>query len=292
MDLLLETPSRVLRRIKENDDRNADLPALPSFSFADVDPSSSASFRHSPSTIRDAKGFSESELSEDDEDNDSQPTPMPIAKQQPRSQQQPQTPQWSTPGQATPVHGDRTVRRPTPGSSGSRVRFAHSVMTRSFSASRVEAEEGSIDASRISYVDGEEQPDDLQSRDTSRSSNRYPPTDPGDRSRSFSGSSSSGRQPSEVDLNDSREYDYSHSRSRESNPAVYREDEDFQEGISLVNALQPVSPSGSPPPAALDASKSKSFNEYEASVRSEQRVRMIDAQNAHGSTPNDVDLVL
>ncbi|KAG8949436.1 hypothetical protein FRC04_008535 [Tulasnella sp. 424] len=274
MDLLLETPSRVLRRIKENDVRNADLPALPSFSFADVDPStSSASFRQSPSTIRDAKGFSESELSEDDDDNDSQPTPMPIVKQQPRSQQhQPQTPQWSTPG-----HGDRTVRRPTPGSSGSRVRFAHSVMTRSFSASRVEGEEGgSIEASRISYVDTEEQPDDLQSRDTSRSSNRYPPTDPGERSRSFSGSSSSGRQPSEVDLNDSREYDYSHSRSRESNPAVYREDEDFQEGISLVNALQPVSPSGSPPPAALDASKSKSFAEYETSMRSEQRASPFD----------------
>ncbi|KAG8922965.1 hypothetical protein FRC01_013393, partial [Tulasnella sp. 417] len=274
MDLLLETPSRVLRRIKENDVRNADLPALPEFSYGDVDPSVSASFRHTPSTIRDAKGFSESELTDDDDDHDSQPTPMPVAKQQGRAQHA----NWSTPVQATPVHGDRTVRRPTPGSSGSRVRFAHSIMTRSFSASRVEGEEaGSFDASRISYVDGVEQPDDLQSRDTSRSSNRYPPTDPGDRSRSFSGSSSSGRQPSEVDLNDSRAYDdYSHSRSRESNPAVYQDDEDFQEGISLANALQPVSPSGSPPPAALDASKSKSFVEYEASMRSEQRASPFD----------------
>ncbi|KIO29893.1 hypothetical protein M407DRAFT_226032 [Tulasnella calospora MUT 4182] len=129
----------------------------------------------------------------------------------------------------------------------------------------------------VVLTNGSQQPDDLQSRDTSRSSNRYPPTDPGERSRSFSGSSSSGRQPSEVDLNDSRVYDdFSHSRSRESNPVVYQEDEDFQEGISLANALQPVSPSGSPPPAALDASKSKSFGEYETSMRSEQRASPFD----------------
>ncbi|KAG8985046.1 hypothetical protein FRB90_004976, partial [Tulasnella sp. 427] len=281
MDLLLETPSRVLRRIRENDDRNADLPALPSFSYADVDPSSSASFRQSPSTNRDAKGFSESEITDEDEDdNGSQPTPMPGKPQLRAHQHHQHLPQWSSPVTATPVN-DKTVRRQTPGSSGSRVRFAHSITTRSFSASRVEGGDGSLDASRISYVDAEEQPDDLQSRDTSRSSYRYPPSDSGDRSRSFSAgssASSAGRRPfEEVDLNDSRAYEYSDlERSRQSNPAVYQDEEDFQEGISLANALQPVSPSGSPPPAALDASKSKSFGEYEASIRSEPKASPFD----------------
>lgn len=271
---ILETPSRVLRRIKENDAGFDDLPDLPSVSFDDIEPSVSASitYRRSTRGLGTAKGFSESEGTSEEEDDEELPTTrqsLPVTAKP-----------WSTPVQSTPIAGagNRTARRQTPGSSGSRVRFANSIMTRSFGTSRVEGEQGSFDVSKISYVDAEEEGPYVENTSHERENSNSLQRSGGSSHRSSSRSASgdqfhTAKDMEEVDLNDTHEYEYSHSRSGGSAPAVYNpgDEDEIQEGLSILSALQPVSRSGSPLPGT-DASRSKSFGDVETSFRSDRKV--------------------
>lgn len=249
----------MLRRIRENEARNAELPSLPSISFEDDDLSASASFHRSQNVLH-PHAFSESEVTTEDEDGG--PTPGPQSKR------------FSSPSQETPVPAHRPTRRETPGSSGSRVRFSKAIMTRSFLAARSD-QSGSVDASRVSFVDGE----DVLDAGTSRSSRQTDPVEDQERSHSSSSgsrSSSSIKQIPEANFNDTRDYEFERSRSRELDPQVYsgEEEEHGGEGISIADVIDVVDAAGVP--GSDDASRTKSYVEYESVVKavSEPRVRI------------------
>lgn len=269
-----ETPSRVLRRIRENEARNDDLPSLPSLSYIDEEASHSVSMSIHRSAGKFAtKGFSESEDTEGDEDDGE--TPGPPAQQR----------RFVSPVEATPVPNGRNAarRQPTPGSSGSRVRFSNSIHTRSFNASRREADL-SNDTSKTSYVDevqgveySTEQDQDSRASNQRSSVGRpersqYQEYEPSvNHSRSQGSASNSSKQLSEVGVNDTREYEYSHSRSGDSVPDIYlpqSDDEDqVREGISFVNASGVISSRDVSEPRA------RSYVDHESIVKFEPRVR-------------------
>lgn len=214
MDVMLETPSRVWRRIKDNEARNDDLPSLPSLSMdQDRDDHTASISFHRPMLPGLKKGFSSSEEEDEsqvyvDASDLSQQRPDPTPKARPAINQQRFTPVQSTPLASS---DGRTVRRPTPGSTGSRVRFATAIETRSYANESHEHE--SFDASRISYV-------------------------------SANGVGRQGRLD-EADLNNSGAYDRSQN-SVETNPAVY-EDEDELEEVSIVQEVVPSPPAKQSP---------------------------------------------
>ncbi|KAG8883701.1 hypothetical protein FRB98_002859 [Tulasnella sp. 332] len=213
MDVMLETPSRVWRRIKDNEARNDDLPSLPSLSMDQDrdDHTASMSFRR-PILPGLKKGFSSSE--EDDESqvyldaSDLSQRPDPTPKARPGINQQRFTPIQSTPLASS---GGRTVRRPTPGSTGSRVRFATAIETRSYANESHEHE--SFDTSRVSYV-------------------------------SANGVRRIQEPLHEVDLNNSVAYDRSQN-SVEASPAVYDDEEQLE--VSIVQEVVPSPPAKQSP---------------------------------------------
>lgn len=218
MDLMLETPSRVWRRIKDNEARNDDLPSLPSLSMdpdRDGDEHTASMSFHRP-VLTSLKGFTDSEEDEDDEeevfvdasDLSQRPTPTPKARH-PRP--------GTTPIQSTPLASStaRKVRLQTPGSSGSRVRFANSIETRSYAVHN-ESQEESFDASRISYITAKDQGHHHHGHDLQE------PLD-------------------DVDLNDSGVYD----ASQISAEGVYvppLEDENERHEVSIVRETVPSPP--------------------------------------------------
>ncbi|KAG8993515.1 hypothetical protein FRB93_001972 [Tulasnella sp. JGI-2019a] len=211
MDVMLETPSRVWRRIKDNEARNDDLPSLPSLSMdGDRDEQTVSMSFHRPMLPGLKKGFSSSEEEEESqvymdasEFSPQRPTPTPKAKSA--------MSQRFTPVQSTPLasSGGRTVRHQTPGSTGSRVRFANAIETRSFTNESHEQE--SFDASRISYV-------------------------------SANGAERVHERLNEVDLNNSAAYDESQNSSEsDPNPAVYNHEDELGE-VSIVQETFPSPP--------------------------------------------------
>ncbi len=262
MDGVLETPSRVLRRIRDHDARNDDLPSLPSLSFADdVGDSVSQSFHHKSGRNAKAgikmspKGFSDSEDTSQESVLDADirtPTARP----------------WSTPVQPTGPGGQ--PKRTTPGSSGSRVRFAHSARTRSFDQGA-----GRLGDSHISYVDVEESIRGSESsrmtEDGGMTSTPLPAAAIQRRQKTPRFQRVASLSTSTVDQDEDEDVSHERShRSADSIPDVYlppSEDEDeglsgFEEGISQSHTRSIVQ----------SEAEQKSYTDYDTSLKTSTRV--------------------
>lgn len=225
MPAVLETPSRIWRRIEAVED--LDMPSLPSL----------------PPFEDSAAQFSSEMLDEHDEDEDQEEGQGDIS-----------APIHSTPTANSGHHTAASTIRP-PASTGSSARFAHSIASRSSKSSSL-----GLSSSRASS--------DRKSRHDSFDVSMIPSLP------QIHPVHATGHYSDDTDT------DFDLEDSKESVPEVYLPpeednfDEEEEEGVSLTDALQSVSRTGSPPPNKRmdDGNTPKKAYDYSMSLRSEPKV--------------------